>query len=108
MWQRCTNPNAPGYKHYGGRGIKVDPTWRDFATFKRHVGERPSPDHQIERINNNRGYMRGNCRWATRAEQMMNTRSVVMVKYLGKRVPLRKLAIEHGLPPALVLQRFKN
>src|ERR1700733_4425710 len=32
--QRCSNPNAPGYGDYGGRGISVCPQWcADFASF---------------------------------------------------------------------------
>lgn len=76
MIQRCTNPNNPSYHNYGGRGITVDPAWRnDFAAFFRDMGERPK-GHTLERKDNDGPYCKGNCIWATRRTQSRNTRVV--------------------------------
>lgn len=75
MIQRCTNPKNKRYKDYGGRGIKVCERWRDFAKFFSDVGDRPTPQHQLDRKNNDGDYSPENCRWATRKEQQRNMRT---------------------------------
>lgn len=75
MKARCSNPNNIAYRHYGGRGIAVCERWSNsFEAFLSDMGERPSSQHSIDRIDNDRGYGPDNCRWATRSEQMANTR----------------------------------
>lgn len=76
MIGRCYNPNAPQFKHYGGRGIRVSDEWREsYLAFLAHVGRRPSDKHSIDRINNDGNYEAGNVRWATSVEQNNNKRN---------------------------------
>jgi len=71
--QRCTNPRYPKWKYWGGRGITVCQRWRySFQAFLNDVGKRPSPELQIDRINNDGNYEPGNVRWATRSQQNKN------------------------------------
>ncbi len=75
MKERCLNPKTVGYHHYGGRGISVCGRWASsFEAFLADVGERPSLEYSLDRIDNSGNYEPGNCRWATRKEQSANKR----------------------------------
>ncbi len=76
MLDRCTNTKNKQYKDYGGRGIKVSPRWLNYVHFLEDMGRRPSPELTLERMNNDKGYYKRNCRWATRKEQASNRRAV--------------------------------
>lgn len=89
MKQRCHNSNYWQYKNYGGRGIVVCDRWRSsFEAFTLDVGERPSPLHTIDRIDNDGNYEPGNVRWATRKEQNRNRRSNLVIEWNGEKRPL--------------------
>lgn len=73
MRQRCDNEKCINYINYGARGITYDRRWEDFEEFLKDMGERPS-GLSLDRIDNNSGYSKENCRWATRTVQNRNTR----------------------------------
>lgn len=77
MVSRCHRPDDPDYRYYGARGIRVADEWRGptgFWSFLEHIGERPSPEHTVDRIDVNGHYEPGNVRWLTRLEQNANRR----------------------------------
>lgn len=82
MKMRTTNPSAVGFKHYGGRGIKICDRWLVFENFLFDMGRSPS-GMTIERINNSDGYNPKNCRWSTWSDQCRNRRSNVLITFNG-------------------------
>ncbi|NTA36835.1 AP2 domain-containing protein [Agrobacterium salinitolerans] len=74
MRSRCNCTTDPRFKWYGARGISVCERWNDFENFLADVGKRPSPNHTIDRRDNDRNYEPGNVRWATHAVQQNNRR----------------------------------
>jgi hypothetical protein len=75
MKSRCYVKTSYKYPNWGGRGIGVCKRWRNsFANFFKDMGPKPSPEHSLDRINNDGNYEPGNCRWATKREQALNQR----------------------------------
>jgi len=74
MIQRCKNPTSFAFKWYGARGITVCEEWAKFENFLKDMGRRPEKHLSLDRINNNLGYYKDNCKWSTKKEQANNHR----------------------------------
>jgi hypothetical protein len=84
--QRCNNPKTKNYHRYGGRGIKMCPTWENnFEQFLKDMGSRPL-GYSIDRKDNEKGYFKENCKWVTKEENSNNTHKTVLYEYEGKRL----------------------
>ena len=83
MRSRCKGANSPLIKkYYRERGITVCAEWDDFETFRNWAMENGYQDNlELDRRDNDLGYSPDNCRWATRSQQMSNTR-----KRVGKNI----------------------
>ena len=83
MKERCLNKSHKSYKDYGGRGITICREWMKFENFYKDMGDRP-PKKTLDRINNDKGYFKKNCKWSTSKEQSNNKRNNWILIYNGK------------------------
>lgn len=109
MHHRCNPAFALRFPDYAGRGISVCVEWggsSGFARFLDHVGARPSPNHSIDRINNDGNYEPGNVRWATTLEQANNRRSTVTLSLDGETMSVADWSGRVGIPASTLRQRI--
>lgn len=93
--------------HPGYRQRTVCLGWREsFDRFLADVGPRPSPDHSIDRIDNDKGYEPGNVRWATWTEQARNKGNNKRLTAFGQTKCMSEWAAELGIAPATIFGRL--
>jgi hypothetical protein len=80
MRMRCRSTRER-FAAWNGRGITVCARWADFTVFLADMGPKPSPQHSLDRIDNDGNYEPDNCRWATALEQRHNQRRSLVVAY---------------------------
>lgn len=107
MIARCTCRTDARYVHYGARGIQVCAAWRAFESFRFDMGDPPA-GKTLERIDNDGPYSPENCKWATRFEQMRNTRRTRMVTFNGQTMCVSDWAIRIGIKPHSLQFRLKH
>lgn len=114
MIDRCRRPANEGYKNYGGRGITVCPRWQGtggFPNFVADMGLRPTPDHSIDRRDNDGNYEPRNCRWATKKEQSNNSRERVDAVKLtvgGERISVPAASKKYGVKEFTIYDRLRR
>lgn len=106
MKSRCNNPNHHNYSYWGGRGISYDTNWESFKGFENDMLPSYKEGLSLERIDNNKGYSKENCRWATQIEQTNNTRRNRFISYKGNIKTLSQWIRELDLKASTVRQRY--
>lgn len=105
MRRRCYQPTSSSYQDYGAKGIIICERWQEFEGFLADMGERPSPKHSIDRINNDKGYFPDNCQWATSTEQARNKRNNRKIAYQGKFLCISEWSFITKIPTSTIWNR---
>lgn len=108
MWSRVRDSTKHAYHRYGGRGISVCDAWKDFTVFLSDMGQRPSPLHSLDRKDNDGNYEPGNCRWATRHEQMNNVRHNRRITIDAITMTSPQWSRESGVSAATIRERLNR
>lgn len=103
---RCRNQKHRTYFRYGGRGIEL--RFNTFTEFLQEIGERPSPRHSVDRIDNEGHYEPGNVRWATAREQSNNRRSNRKIKAFGAVLTVAEWSRITKIHSNTILSRIDN
>lgn len=100
IMRRCYNKNEKCYSRYGGKGILVSKSWKNFVNFWNDMESTYFDKCSIDRINNNKGYSKENCRWVKLSEQSKNRRNVILYEHNGEKLSAsdwdRKLGLKIG------------
>jgi hypothetical protein len=108
MVNRCTNPNAAGFRHYGGRGITIHGPWlADFMNFFVDMGPRPKGT-TLDRKDPNGDYGPDNCRWADAETQGSNQRRIIPITANGKTQTIEAWARELGCSRGVLRYRRRQ
>lgn len=114
MIERCTNPKNKSYKNYGGREnpITVCERWsnknpKGFKNFLEDMGECPNR-LTLDRINNNLGYFKENCKWSSRKEQARNTRQNHIISFDNKIECLTDMAEKYEINRGTLSSRINR
>lgn len=102
MKKRCFSPACASYKNYGAKGITVCDKWMKFEGFFEDMGL--SNGLCLDRIDNNKGYSKENCRWVSYTENNRNKKNNILVE--GKT--LSEWSEITGLSTAVISYRIKR
>lgn len=104
MVRRCRVPKAKDYSNYGGRGVKVCERWTSgegvatgFLCFLADMGPRPSPQHTLDRTDNDSNYQPGNVTWKLNIDQQQNRRITRRVVADGENMSLADACRKFGI-----------
>lgn len=97
MHHRCRSTNPAQRPHYLDRGIVVCAEWKDFTVFLRDMGKHPGKGYDLDRINNDLGYSKENCRYVSRSVNLNNRRCNRRITFNGKTQTIADWALETGI-----------
>ena len=107
MKQRV-RPNYQDHDRYYDRGIGIDPRWESsFQEFYNDMGDKPD-GMTLDRIDNDKGYSKENCRWATITTQARNKSTNLVITFQGKTQTAAKWIEELNINPYTFYSRIRK
>jgi hypothetical protein len=107
MKTRCKNGRIINAKDYSGRGISFQPSWEKFENFLEDMGLPPSMKHSLDRIDNDKGYSKENCRWADAFQQAQNRRYCIKLTARGETKTLAEWCRQVALSQCAIQNRLE-
>ena len=107
MMSRCYHPTNKYFNYYGGRGIKVTPSWHSYQQFHKDMGD-PKSNQTLDRINCEGDYSKENCRWATMKEQNNNRRSNLTIYVNGIKYSAKQFSSQFNISYSVVRRLYKE
>lgn len=106
MVDRCKLPTHQAWANYGGRGIRVCKRWEKFENFWTDMGPTYVSGLTLERNDNEAGYSKNNCRWATYQEQSNNKRTTRRIETPWGDLTVTEAARKSGIGITTLLYRL--
>jgi len=108
MKRRCASDLEPHFSKYKGRGIAICKRWlASYPAFLYDMGECPT-GMQLDRKDNNKGYYKRNCRWATPQSNARNRRSTLVCHYGNAVLPVIEVANIIGVKYSTLRKRLQH
>lgn len=104
MIQRARGNRAASYAE---RGIGVCERWLSFENFLADMGNPPGPRYSVERVDNDKGYEPGNCKWLPMVDQWRNRSTTKLWDFEGEKKSLREIAESRGMCAATLRHRIR-
>lgn len=104
MKTRCRSEYQKRQNYYD-RGITVCERWEKYENFLFDMGECPE-SLELDRIDNNKGYEPGNCRWTDEFIQARNKRNIKYYKYQEQSMILTDWAKQTGIDRKVLSNRI--
>lgn len=104
---RCLSEHHEASHRYKGRGITICDRWSEFLPFFEDMGNRPEGT-TLDRIDNDKGYFKENCRWATMKEQQNNRRGLKLITFKGQTMTIQNWGNTIGMSPNNIASRLRK
>lgn len=105
MWNRVRSSDKKNNRCYAR--VTIDSRWESYDSFLKDMGECP-PKFSLDRIDNNKGYCKDNCRWIPVKHQGSNTSRCVQVTLNGVTATISQHCNFIGIDPNVVYDRINK